>query len=289
MIRAFAILLLACFFLQACGGTKPVRVPELIRSSDEMRTKADDAYGRGDLERALKFYAEALRLSRSMEDTEGTAGNLLDIAVVYRGMGDLSSAHIVLDEVFIHTGPAGITYPENLLARGCMIRSLLHLDAGSIVEASEWSGKAESLCKGSRCADMAGILNLQARVMLLQDNIKSALAYASRGMKAARSAGDGLEEANSLRIMADSELAAGRPERAIDMYEDALVHDKALALPGKVALDLRGLAVASIRAGYMDKARTYLGRALDVSMNAGLERMEEDLKGLMEAMEPPEK
>ena len=288
--KAMAIIA-ASFLIMACGGgtTTPV-ASHAVKSSNSYNVNAQAAYERGDMALAMKLSSEALRLSRSVEDTEGTAMNLLNIASIYRVRQDWASAHEALGELFSSTG---VKYPDRLLAQGCMLKALLYIDEGVLNEASKWAGKAELLCKGSRCNVMAGIYNLKGRVLLLRDDVSGAREYAQRGRRAAN--GKSAESANSLRLLGDSFLALKDYQRAENMYQEALEMDKELGLPSKIALDLKGMAVASIAEGRVDKARQYLLRALDVSKSASVHphyrtrAIEADVRVLLETLEPVEK
>ncbi|HEB02567.1 MAG TPA: tetratricopeptide repeat protein [Nitrospirae bacterium] len=285
------LIIAASFLILACGGgpsTTPVASPTMKRSNNH-NVNAQAAYERGDMALAMKLSTEALRLSRSVEDTEGTAKNLLNIAAIYRVRQDRAAAHESLGELF---DPAGVRYPDRLLARGGMIKALLYIDEGDLLKASEWADKAVLLCKGSRCEAMAGIYNLKGRVLLLRDNVPGAQEYAQRGHRAGgvKSA----ESANSLRLLGDSSLALKDYERAESLYQDALEMDKSLGLSSKIALDLKGMAEASIGQGRVEKARQYLLRAIDVSKSASVHPhyrtrdIEADVRILLETLQSVE-
>ncbi len=276
--------------LLACGGgpSTPVASPTVM-SSNNHNVNAQAAYERGDMALAMKLSTEALRLSRSVEDTAGTAMNLLNIAAIYRVRQDRASAHEALGELF---NPAGVKYPDRLLARGCMLKALLYIDEGDLLKASEWSDKAVLLCKESRCNTMAGIYNLKGRVLLLRDDVPGAQEYARRGLRAG--GGKSAESANALRLLGDSSLALKDYGRAESLYQEALEMDKSLGMPSKIALDLKGMAEATIGQGRVDKARQYLLRAMDVSKSASVHphyrtrNIEADVRILLETLQPVE-
>ncbi len=285
------LVIAACLLTLACGGGPSASVvSQQVQRSNAHNVNARAAYERGDTALAMKLSSEALRLSRSVEDTEGIALNLLNIAAIYRVRQDRASAHEALGELF---NSAGIKYPDRLLARGCMLKALLYIDEGVLNDASKWAGKAESLCKGSGCNVMAGIYNLKGRVLLLRDDVPGAREYAQRGRRAG--GGKSAESANSLRLLGDSYLALKDYQRAESMYQEALEMDKELGLPSKIAMDLKGMAEASIAEGRVDKAKEYLLRALDVSKSASVHPhyrtrdIEAEVRVLLETLQPPEK
>ncbi|MCK4910314.1 MAG: tetratricopeptide repeat protein [Thermodesulfovibrionales bacterium] len=285
-----AFIIAASLLTLACGGGPSATVvSQQVQRSNAHNVNARAAYERGDIALAMKLSSEALRLSRSVEDTEGTALNLLNIAAIYRVRDDRAAAHETLGELF---NPAGEEYPEGLLARGCMLKALLYIDEGDLGEASMWADKAEELCKGSGCTSMAGAYNLKARVLLLRDNVEEAQQYAERGRRAG--GGMGAETANSLRLLGDSYLALKEYGHAEKLYKEALALDKSLGLPPKIALDLKGMGEAAIGAGRSDKARGYLLRALDVSKSASVSPhfrtrdIENEIRVLLETLQQAE-
>ncbi len=287
-------IIVAGFLIMACGGgPSTTAASSQVKRSNSYNVNAQAAYERGDMALAMKLSSEALRLSRSVEDTEGTAMNLLNIAAIYRVRQDRAAAHEALGELFNPAGPAGVKYPDRLLARGGMLKALLYIDEGVLNEASKWADKAVLLCKESGCNAMAGIYNLKGRVLLLRDDVSGAREYAQRGLRAG--GGKSAESANALRLLGDSFLALKDYQRAESMYQDALEMDKHLGLPSKIAQDLKGMAEASIGAGRVDKARQYLLRALDVSKSASVhphyrtKDIEADVRVLLETLQPVEK
>ncbi len=256
----------ASLLIMACGGGPSATVvSQPVQRSNAHNVNARAAYERGDMALAMKLSSEALRLSRSVEDTEGTALNLLNIAAIYRVRNDKASAHETLGELF---NPAGMEFKKGLLARGSMLKALLYIDEGDLGEAFRWADKAEALCKESGCDAIAGVYNLKARVLLLRDNVEEAQQYAERGRRAG--GGKSAETANSLRLLGDSYLAVKDYVRAEKLYKKALALDKGLGLSPKIALDLLGMGEAAMGDGRSDKAREYLLRALDVSKSASV-------------------
>jgi tetratricopeptide (TPR) repeat protein len=277
--------------LFACGGTvKAPMVSSQEKASVDHNIRARAAFERGDIDLALKLSVEALRLSRSVEDTVGTSSNLVNIAAIYRVKGERASAHETLHELF---DPPGPNYPVDALVKGYNLKTLLYIDEGDLVKAASWSKKSVLLCKSSHCDQMAASYNLMGRVMLLRDMVSGSIDYSKNGLKA--SAGDDAEAANSYRLMADAHIALKAYETAIGLYEDALFIDKVLGSSVKIALDLKGMAKASISAERAGDARKFLLRALQVIKSSrvteGKEKslLENEINMMLEAMEVVDK
>jgi tetratricopeptide (TPR) repeat protein len=276
-----AAALFAMFLTISCGGPPPPVQPKVIRDSSEAGKKAGAAYERGDHELAIKLYSEALRLSRSVEDLEGTALNLVNLAAVYRTAGDRASSHETLQGLF---RPEGLSYPDDILAGGAMIKALLLVDEGNLQAAFEWAERAGAYCSVSKCDVSGGILNLKARILLLRDRIQESLEASGEGLKESRRAGDMAEAANSIRLMADAHLASGRPDRSFELYGKALEIDKKLALPLKIALDLKGLGVSKSRQGEHAEAMGFFLRSLDVAISSGKRGVADEINALIDAL-----
>lgn len=260
------ILLITCMLCVSCGGPPPPEPPGIVRDASELSRKAEAAYARGDLEQAIKFYSESLRLSRSIEDSDAIAANLINLAAVYRAAGDRDSSHETLQGLFVSDG---LSYKGSSLARGAMLKALLLVDAGDLNGASDWVDRASGFCSESKCQAMGGILNLKARVLLLRDRLQEALRAAEDGLSKSRAAGDKAETANSIRLMADAHLASGDHKRSNVLYAQALEIDKGLAIPRKIALDLRGMAASARAGGDEARSREFFLRALDVAISGG--------------------
>ncbi|MBW2053965.1 MAG: tetratricopeptide repeat protein, partial [Deltaproteobacteria bacterium] len=80
--------ILVFVLINGCGGAKKLSPSEFHKKEAGLSKKAKAAYEAGRYEKALFFYQEALKASRAVEDVDLIAINLINIAVVYRQMGD---------------------------------------------------------------------------------------------------------------------------------------------------------------------------------------------------------
>jgi tetratricopeptide (TPR) repeat protein len=264
-----------------CGGgpagpkLSPVR--EDVVGNAESALKA---YQRGDAELALFYYSEALRLSRSVDDIPATALYLNSVAAAHRRLGNAEEAHSAVDQVLT---AEHLTYPREQRAEAAMIKAVLYKDEGAHEAALEWTGEAIATC--ADCPASYRYRNLKARVLSLSGEHVLALETASAALTGARFAEDRPEEANALRVMADSQTALGRYGEARGLYAEALSIDKALGLSSKVAADLLGFGDAAKGEGRMEEALGYYLRALEAGRAGGHRQAEtrartaiEDLK-----------
>ena len=73
-----------CLLLIGCGGPSAPTLSAIHEKAVEHNQKAAKAVEEGNYEKALAYYMEALRVNRSIENTEGIAVNLINIAVLYQ-------------------------------------------------------------------------------------------------------------------------------------------------------------------------------------------------------------
>lgn len=266
--RAVAAVLLPLLLLAGCGGgAGGPRMSDPLKREVELSRKAGEAFEKGRYDRAAALYEEALRISRSVEHIEGTAAALVSLAVVYREAGEHGRALAAAREIL---EAPHVDYPAADRAEAAYLTALVALDGDDLQEAEKRAGQALSLCGESRCAARGRIVNLQARVTLLRGDPGESLETATAALGENRRAEDLREAANSLRIMAESHLEMGRPERARPLYEEALSSDKKLGLEGKIAADLLGLGdVERMLDRHGEALRFYL-RSLAVCRSAGL-------------------
>ena len=89
--------------LIACGQN-PLRPSEAQQAAVQWNQRAQVAYARGDYAQALAHYQQALALSRAIEDVNGIARELINLAVVHRKLGRPASARAALDEILVLAG-----------------------------------------------------------------------------------------------------------------------------------------------------------------------------------------
>jgi tetratricopeptide (TPR) repeat protein len=253
------LLFLALLLLASCGGrgAPPFRSETLTREIDLSR-KAGKAFRRGKHDRAIELTLESLRLSRSIENIDGTATNLINLAVLFRVAGEKDRAFQAAAEVLETTD---VDYGSAKKAEAACQTALLHLDIGNFEEAGDWAERALSFCGDTRCASEGRALNIMGRAAFLRGDYEEALDRASTALKANRSQEDRQEIANSLRILGESNVALARHETARPLLEEALSIDKDLGLSSKIARDLEDLGDMEKGAGREAEAERYYRRS----------------------------
>jgi tetratricopeptide (TPR) repeat protein len=266
--------LLILLLLASCGGkgTPPFRSETLSREI-ALSQKAEKALRRGRHDRAIELTLESLRLSRKIENIDGTATGLINLAVLFRAVGEREKAFRAAEAVLETTD---VDYGSASKAEAAYVTALLHLDTGDYGEAADWAGRALGYCRDDRCTSEGRALNLMGRAAFLQGNYEGALDHASAALGANRAQADRQEIANSLRILGESNVALANHETARPLLEEALLIDKDLGLSGKIARDLESLGDLEKSAGreaeserYYRRSRTVRGEAEDREQRPG--------------------
>lgn len=249
-----------------CGGTIPPPLPATYLRAVGLNRQAEAAFKRGEYRIALRFYREALEVDRSIEQSDGIAINLMNMAIASRELGERENAHRYLSEIL---DTKETLFTELHRAGAAFVKAKLHLDEGQYREASTWSDAALDLCKRIGCHQEAGINNLKGRIGLVQGDYAAAEGYVRRGLALSQERHDPQEIANAMRLLAELKTGKGEFEEAVRHYEDALAMDKALGVSRKVAMDLMGIGMVRCKQGRREEARRYFRRAMAASEGAG--------------------
>lgn len=95
-------LLLCCtaalLLLIGCGAKHPI-LSDAHQSAVKFNQRAESSFKNGDYENALRLYSEALKINRSIENIDGIAINIINMAATYRKLDDKDNAHKQIDEI----------------------------------------------------------------------------------------------------------------------------------------------------------------------------------------------
>ena len=262
-------------FLTGCGHAAPAPSAAHLQAV-EFNQRAESAFKKGDYKGALSLYNEALRINRSIENNDGIAINLINLAIVYHRLGDKNNALKHVDEIL---DTSRITHNALRQSEAAFTKAMIYLEDADYGKASQWAESALSFCKGIECAVEGKIYNLKSRIAFLKGDFSSALVYAAKGLDLNEGHKDSEETANSLRLVATAKAKAGEYEGAKKSFENALAIDKTLGSSGKVTMDLMGTGDIFFKQGMLEDALKYYKRALSTSEGAG------DKQGIKDASE----
>jgi len=249
------------FTLSGCGGAPAQKPSNAHIMASEYSQKAAKAVEKGDNEKALSYYMEALKINRSIENTEGIAVNLINMAAIYQKKGDILKARELIE--------IALSMPDisaEARSEAAYEQAKIYLKEKDTVKAKEWIDKSLSLYKGP----LEGArLNLTGRIAFAEGKYDEALATADTALKRNRENKQKTEEANSLRLVAEIKAQKGDYKGSREFYLRALDIDKELGNSRKIAMNLRGLGALSLNNGYFQDAINFYMRAYEVSKNAG--------------------
>lgn len=259
---------LAGLLLAACGHA-PETHSERYMQAVGFSQRAQTAYQHGEYQAAIRLYTMALQLDRSIENTDGIAINLLNLAKVNQVLGRFAEAHGYLDLLLGGEKPLGFKHAH--LAAAAAQKGLLRLNENNTSEASGWADKAAGYCVAD-CQLNGLIFNLRANIALREKNADAALHWGKKGIagnktdnKDEQKPGRQIEYANSLRLTAQASAMKNEFDAALGMLNEALSVDKTLGLPEKIRLDLELLAGVYASMGKPDQAGIYQERARQIS------------------------
>lgn len=258
--RLAAVLLPVAFWLGGCAGVvKPVSQPKVLAM--EHNRRGVEAEARGDRQKALAEFAEALRLQSSVDNADGMLVALVNSARTQRLGGDLQSARSSIErgEVLLSDG-------SDLAAELYYEKAKILAATGDLAEALKWAQRAEAAERGEARGRR---LNLVASLKLKQGEPDQARELLERAQVANREAKLFSEEANSLRLLGEIHLLQGAYVKASECYQGALALDKELGFSGKIASDLYGLGSVSAASGDRRGAIGWYLRALEASRSGG--------------------
>jgi len=258
-MRFLALFLVGLFL--GCSQSPKATTAARQEAALEANRKGEAYVRHGELENAARSYAEALRLSQSLEDAEGIAANAINLSIVRQRQGRFADARASLAAVLEQPN---LRFSQVRLAEVTLRHALLDLDQNQFSGAGEWLDQAARHC-GERCALSSAIHNVRAQLALQAGRIEEATASARSAQDTSRAAGDRGELANALRLLGISSLHRGDAAAARTHLEQALALDREIGAPRKIALDLLALGRAASLSGERDAARAYYARALAVS------------------------
>ncbi|MRV73300.1 tetratricopeptide repeat protein [Duganella sp. FT92W] len=271
-MRALLMAVLCMALLAACG-TQKVLSPSQAQAV-ALNRQGMDSFAAGDTVRALHAFEAALQLERAVENEEGIALNLLNLAQCYQRLGKPELAAAMLDRLL---DGGGVVFSPQRRAEAALQHALLALQRNDAGAADKWQREGAALC--GDCA-LAGKLNgLAARLALQRGNAEDALKSAGEAL--AKSGDDAVEKANALRLQGAAQLALGQKAAAEAALLQALALDKEGGLPDKVLQDLQLLGHAG---SDVAAQRRYWRRALAVAQAAGKTAAVKDIEAALGAL-----
>jgi tetratricopeptide (TPR) repeat protein len=245
--------------LTACGHVEETRSARQQQAT-EFNQRAQRAFQRGEYQIAATFYENALQIDVAIENVNGIAINLLNLAKVSQALGNTAVAQRYLDSLL---QDKALQYSPTHLAAAAVQKSLLRLQEDDVVGAAIWVDKAAVNCTAD-CKLTGVIDNARASIALRASDVDKALYWSERSAAENKDASP-LEYANSLRLLASAKLLKNEPDTALHLLEEALVIDKSQGLPEKIRQDLLLFAQAHEKSGRVELAAQFRDRAARIA------------------------
>ena len=249
------LLLILPLLLAACGSTPAPLLPQAVEQAQDANKDARRALRDGELARAQNDFARALALQQSLDDTDGAAMTLINMATVAHQMHDEVAALIWLDSVLMEKPQI---YPPESRMTASFRKAVILTNLARLPQADAALQASEDLCMKT-CALRFGMDNLRARLLLLKGDAEGALALAQTVDRQGEAGKE--EQANALRISAAAEERLLRHEMALQHYQAALEMDKSLGLSERIGEDLNGMALVFTQLGRNQEAALFARRA----------------------------
>lgn len=249
------------FVLQSCGGGQAAKVSDLYSTATEYNQKSVKAAKKGDYDKAILYQAQALKINRSIENSDGIAINLINLSVIYQKKNiNNDDAHKFVDEAF-----ALSTSNNSLRSEAAFEKSRLYLKEKEYAKAKSWAENALSINKSTRDGSR---LNIIGQVAFYEGKDDYAMQTALNALKLNKENNQKNEESNSLRLIADIYVYKKQYSEAKEFYSKALEIDKESGESNKIAMTLTSLGELSLKQDKTEDAANYYKRALNVSSSA---------------------
>jgi tetratricopeptide (TPR) repeat protein len=260
--RVTTSILCSIFLLAACGHVDEMRSARQEQAT-EFNLRAQRAFQRGEYQVAVTFYENALQLDVAIENVNGIAINLLNLAKVSQVQGNSAQAQRYLDSLL---QDKALHYLPVHLAAAAVQKSLLLLQADDANGASQWVEKAAAWCAAD-CTQGGVIDNARASIFLHENDADKAIYWSERAASENKGVSQ-LEYANSRRLAASARLMKNETDAALVLLDETLAIDKSLGLPEKIRWDLLLLAQAHEKSGQMELATQFRERAARIAATA---------------------
>lgn len=259
VVRYRSAFVLCMLWLSGCSS---VPEPANLRLSKaiEFNQRAQNAFQRGEYQTAADLYDLSLQVDSSIENVDGIAINLINLAKVHQALAQRELVQRDLDALL---NEKALHFRPEHLAAAALQKAAMQLQDGDVGGAGYWLEQSAGHCT-SDCKLKGAINNLRANIALLEKDAGKTLYWADQGASASKKAAP-VEYANALRLAAQAKILKDDADGAKVLLEQTLAADKTLGLPQKIFLDLTLLAEVSDMKGDVEVAKQYRARATRVA------------------------
>jgi|GEM_PF-1936090 len=283
--KALCLFFSLMLLISACHRA-PLREPYRTEELQRLLSQALRASERGDPERAIDMYKEALKLSRLLQDDRNTLIILISLSRLFTQRDQLEEAKDIISSAKALKERQTVDLPYDLLEE-------LQLEEARIEFLSGRFKESEMLLNNLVNSKVLNIrikaLNIFGRIYLENKRYDEAERAFQSSLGINKSVLM-IEEANSHRLLGKlyTLIIKDNPSlvpKAEFHLLTALSIDRKLALPDKVGLDMEALGKLYREIADIKKAREYFMRAFEIWQLKGDKKRSEELKRVLEEIE----
>lgn len=289
--KALCLFFSLMLLISACHKA-PLREPYRTEELHRLLSQALRASERGDPERAIDLYKEALKFSRLLQDDRNTLIILISLSRLFTQTGQLEEARDIISSAKALKERQTVDLPYDLLEELQLEEARIEFLRGRLRESEilltgdvSNSGLVNSKVLNIRIK----ALNILGRIYLEDRRYEEAerVFQSSLGINKSVSS---IEEANSHRLLGELYTLVIRDNPSVAPKAEfhlltALSIDRKLALPDKVGLDMEALGKLYRDIADMKRAREYFMRAFEIWQLKGDRTRSEKIKRILEEME----
>jgi tetratricopeptide (TPR) repeat protein len=247
--------------LAGCANRAPIE-PEPLREARSLNAAGIQRFHDGDLEEAERLFSAALAAAAAIDDQDGKAAALHNLASVHRDTGRLREA---LEESALAADALARAGSLDGAARARALRGQVLLALGDVGAAA--AEIRDALGSPSSDSSRAGLHAVLAQILVEMGETAEAARSAEEGLA--------LDPEDPIRSDLLFQLARARllekdTEAAGELLEEVLEIDRALGRRRAVADTLALLGRAACTGGDVERALFYLERAAEVYESLGL-------------------
>lgn len=263
---SFLLCFSTCLFITAGCYKAPTKKPYRVEEIARIMAQAKKASERGDSDRAISLYKEALRKARLIQDDRTSLIILINLSRLLTSKGQIEEAHEVIKAaraLLERSEQLGSIYriTEDLKEELYLEEIGIDFLKKDLKTLSMKEDLKKPLLNSKNLSIRIRALNLYARIEILNERYDVAEAYLLESLKINNISM--LERANTHRLLGEL-YSRTLKDRAEFHFLEALRIDKELALPEKIGLDLEMLGRYYRERGEFEKAEEYLHKALEI-------------------------
>jgi tetratricopeptide (TPR) repeat protein len=232
---------------------------------------------KGDLDKAIKYLEEALKIDRETGHRQGEASQLSNVALICRNKGELETALKYLAEALKIDTETGNNQGR---ARDLGNIGVIYHDKGELDQALKCFAEALKVNKeiGNRQGEASALGNI-GLIYSDKGELETALKYHTEALKIDTEIGYKKNEANDLGNIGLIYSDKGELDQALKYLAEALKVDKEIGYMQGEAIALNNISIIYLYKGELDQALKYLAEALKVNKEIGYRQGEANALG----------